>query len=98
MPKKLSEYNTGDTVEMICYKKSCENVSIPVVLGREARIEPGTHFTDAGRLHWSSDVPRRVFNAVQEYNCPNCGTPLGSVNIVGEENLLIFGYEREPGT
>lgn len=96
MAKKLSEFKTGDVVMMGCYKTDCTDVSISVILGEEAYIGPGTSFTGAGRFSWSPNTPRRVFNLKRSRGCLNCNTLLGSVNIVGEENPIIFGYEREP--
>lgn len=98
MAKKLSEYNSGDKVEMMCYQIGCKGISIPVVLGNEERIEPGTWFTDAGRFHWPKNTQRKVFGLKEYCRCPNCRTLLGSVNIVGvnKENPFIFGYDPEP--
>lgn len=103
----MSSFKPGDSVEALCYKKGCESISIPVVLGEEGYISPGGPGlpTGVGRLRWPVESDHAVFTLSKfmggsgDVHCPNCKTHLGDVIIITppQGEPIIFGYDPDPG-
>jgi len=108
MPKAQSGFSEGQRVTMTCYYHGCEQVSIPVTLGKKSYIRPDfTREEHVGRLHWRPGTKIVSFEIAGEDgkpidipcpNCPNHGhhTHFAYVLIVSlgrGKKSLIFGYE-----
>jgi len=104
--KPMSGFLPGVVVSASCYHKGCENIKIPILLGKEEYFHP--HFNGPGGIFkWEEGTVVKHFGAMNpDYerispHCPKCGTVFSTVFVVGNyyeknEGLpVIFLYEPE---
>jgi hypothetical protein len=98
---RSAELSSGDEVEILCYKRGCEGVRIPVTLGLEFPINGySSTLSSGGRLYWWRGSTLRGFELSEHFGgsgyckCPNCKTLFGNVVVVSDGQ--IFGYDPEP--
>lgn len=104
MPKGI-HIKPGSKVNITCYYKGCEGVSIPVTLGRvETEVNPrfiaentiGTIEQDPKSTVKGFSLSKR-FGGSGDCKCPKCGALFVEVLVVlhGHRKRILFGYEAE---
>ena len=104
--KPISGFYPGMAVSASCHHEGCENVKIPIILGKEEYFHP--HFSGPGGIFkWEEGTVVKHFAAINpDYErispyCPKCSVIYSTVFVVGKylaenEGLpIIFLYEPE---
>jgi len=107
MSKALSQFHEGMRVQMACYHKDCDDVSIPASLGKEFEVHSSfAALGGVGRFHWQKGARIRSFAVANQhgqsvsFRCTNVSCLARFVHIIivsmgSGRKPIIFGYESE---
>jgi hypothetical protein len=96
---EFSHFREGVMVEIGCYKRGCETIRIPVILGRDETEELYPMFCGPDEFKWAPGTPVKEFRLVTYVNCPCCKTLFAHAIIVSNgspKEPTSFGYDPEP--